>query len=521
MNSSLSTAVHPALSSQELRLSRIIEHTPVGVCITDEAGYFLAVNPAYCRIYGYTADELVGQHFTVVVPPESRQLLCNLHERFIHYGSEIRGEWSVVNKSGKLITILADAALIHDADGQPQKATFVTDITDRKEMEQALQQSNRVKSEFLSNMSHELRTPLNAILGYSQLIKTMLDDPSMMLSREDNALFNDHIINAGWHLLSLINDILDLARIEAGKITVELKEIQLGPVFQEVMSILDAQPNTAKVQLKVIQPVPDLHLYADATRLKQVLVNLGSNAIKYNRPGGTVTIRCEQRDNTIVRICVEDTGIGIDPAQMENLFRPFERLGAERTTIQGTGIGLTISQKLIQQMNGTIGVVSRLGDGSCFYIDLPEAHPSATEVLAVSAKNSFDNTRLFQDQTKTILYIEDTTTDRELMGQILARYRNIRLLTAEDGLSGIEKACCEHPDLILTDLRLPDMNGTDVLRQLRNFDETNHIPIVAITSDISTEQKQELLAMGFQCYISKPFVLAQLLQTLAEALFDK
>ncbi|MCW2278380.1 ATP-binding protein [Heliophilum fasciatum] len=519
MKSLSSIPVHSALSSQEVRLRNIIDHTPVGICITDEKGYFQAVNPAYCRIYDYRAEELVGQHFTMVVPPESRELLCDLHERFMHYGSEIRGEWTVVNKSGKRITVLADAAIIHDTEGQPQKATFVTDITDRKQIEQALEQSNRVKSEFLSNMSHELRSPLNAILGYSQLIKTVLEDPSEMMSREEHIRLNDHIINAGWHLLSLINDVLDLARIESGKIPVELKEIQLAHIFKEVHSILEAQPNAAKIHLKVIPPAADLYLYADATRLKQVLVNLGSNAIKYNRHGGTVTIRCEQRDNAIVRIFVEDTGIGIDPSQMDNLFRPFERLGAERTTIQGTGIGLTISQKLIQSMNGTIGVNSRLGQGTCFFIDLPEANPPAVAVVDSPAQTSTDKFRLFREQTKTVLYIEDTLSDRELMRKILARYHNIRLITAEDGLTGIEKACRKKPDLILSDLRLPDMHGCDVLSQLRNFDETKDIPVVAITSDLSSKEVQELEEFGFYTYIAKPFVMAQLLQTLAEVLF--
>ncbi|MCW2276988.1 PAS domain-containing sensor histidine kinase [Heliophilum fasciatum] len=372
MNSSVK---HSPSSSGEIRLKRIIDHTPVGVCVTDEKGFFRSVNPAYCRIYGYSPEELIGQHFTVVVPPESRQLLCDLHERFMHYGSEIRGEWTVMSKSGKQLTVLAEAALIHDVDGQPQKATFVLDISDRKQMEQALQtakedaeRANRFKSEFLSHMNHELRTPLNAILGYTQLLDSTLDVPP---ASEEQRLFTQHILKSSWHLLSLIDDILDLARIEAGKLPIQLTHIPLESLLNEVLSMLAAQPNSHNVDVQLIPPGPDQQVFADMTRLKQVLVNLGSNAIKYNRPGGTVTLRCERPDPTLVRILVEDTGPGIDPAQMPNLFRPFERLGAEKTTIPGSGLGLSITQKLVHLMNGSIGVDSRLGKGSVFSIDLP------------------------------------------------------------------------------------------------------------------------------------------------------
>ncbi|WP_170270238.1 PAS domain-containing sensor histidine kinase [Heliorestis acidaminivorans] len=351
------------------RFYSVIEKIPVGVCITNEKGFFEYVNSAYCKIYGYEKEELLWKHFTIVVPEERQSLLNELHDKFLTLGSEVRNEWQVRRKNGELITILADATLYTDIDNRPRKATFVIDITERKEMEEnlriakeAAEKASRFKSTFISFMSHELRTPLNAILGYAQMMEEDAES-------EEQKRNSQEIVKAGWHLLELINDILDLASIESGKIDLNQEKVILDNIVMESIQLI--LPMADKRGLKIHYLDPNcIEIIVDPIRLKQALVNFLSNAVKYNKEEGTITIQCKQKEKT-VWIAVSDTGIGIEEKEKENIFDSFYRLSTKNTHIEGTGIGLSIVKSLVETMGGTVGVESKLGEGSTFWIEIP------------------------------------------------------------------------------------------------------------------------------------------------------
>ena len=393
------------------------------------------------------------------------------------------------------------------------------EITERKAaqviLEQArdeAQRANAAKSEFLSRMSHELRTPLNAILGFGQLLE--------MQAQTDRQRENvSHILSGGRHLLELINEVLDISRIESGKIELVLAPIEVAEVFNEASALI--QPLAAKRNVHVGRcsgQACDGVVQADRQRLKQIVLNLLSNAVKYNRPGGTVSLSCDPATTPgQLRLSVSDTGPGLTSADVSKLFVPFERLGAERSGVEGTGIGLALAKRLVEAMGGTIGVESTPGRGSTFYVELPFSNTLAT---------GFDNpVALMQDQAASgpaVLYIEDNPSNYALVAQVLEFQRpTIRLLGAMLGQLGLDMAREHRPALILLDLQLPDVAGDEVLRQLRADENTRDIPVVMVSADATTEQPRRLLALGARAYLTKPLKIAELVRAVDDALSDK
>ncbi len=386
----------------------------------------------------------------------------------------------------------------------------------RRAQEAALQareeaeRASQAKSEFLSRMSHELRTPLNSILGFGQVLEMEQLTPEQ---RESVG----YILKAGQHLLSLIDEILDIARIEAGRLRLSLEPVPVKQVLDEARSLIRPLAAERNIRLQIHALAnPDLYVLADRQRLKQVLLNLLANAVKYNREEGSVTLWCEEAPGDRLRFKVSDTGPGIPPEKLGQLFTPFERLGVE-PAIEGTGLGLALSKGLAEAMGGTIGVESVVGQGSIFWVELAEAgNPEPTieraaEALPVSASAA----------GSTVLYVEDNLSNLRLIEHVLARRSGVRLLSALQGRLGLDLAREHRPSLILLDLHLPDVPGEEVLRRLQADPRTREIPVVVISADASPGQIQRLRAAGARDYLTKPIDVRAFLRLLDETLGER
>lgn len=391
-------------------------------------------------------------------------------------------------------------------------------IGERQQAKEEADAANAAKSEFLSRMSHELRTPLNAILGFAQVLE--MGD----LEAQDRDSV-EHILKGGRHLLHLINEVLDIARIEAGRLSLSLEPILLAPTLHEVLSL--AQPLAASRDIRILNLVPidaDIHVRADCQRLKQVLLNLLSNAVKYNSEAGKVVVSIAAGTGGWLRLKVRDTGPGLSPEEIKKLFVPFERLSAARTRIEGTGIGLALSKRLVEAMGGVIGVDSTLGQGSVFWIELPLAHSDdalcgegpgyrragAWPFRPASGAQTPDT----QSPAGKVLYIEDNNSNLRLIERVLQDIQPVQLITAMQGGMGLELARQHHPDVILLDVHLPDIRGDEVLRRLRADAATNAIPIVMISADATPGQRERCLAAGATAYLTKPLDVTHFLTIL-------
>lgn len=372
--------------------------------------------------------------------------------------------------------------------------------------------ANEAKSLFLSSMSHELRTPMNSILGFAQLLKNDTNLPLMDTQRQSVEL----ILSSGNHLLALINDILDLSRIEAGRLSLSPEIVLVDCVIEEVVASIKsiAVKDAVTVVCKFVQS--GVYVMADSTRLKQVLTNLLTNAVKYNRKKGSVVVSYEVRDNDMLRIQVEDTGYGIPGDKLGMLFQPFSRLGKELTDIEGTGIGLTITKRLVELMNGCIGVESVVGKGTLFYIDLKRVPKPA---LAMDKKTDITSMQKPQKiKNRTMLHVEDNPGNLVLVQSILKRRPQIELLSATSAESGIEIARAKRPDVILMDINLPGMSGYEALEILRDGEETKKIPVVAISANAMVKDVEKGKAAGFVNYITKPINVSYFLQVVDDVL---
>ncbi|HEY9023883.1 MAG TPA: ATP-binding protein, partial [Burkholderiaceae bacterium] len=375
--------------------------------------------------------------------------------------------------------------------------------------------ANRAKSEFLSNMSHELRTPLNAIIGFGQLLS---HGDAAGAGPERNRAFVQHIVDAGNHLLTLINEILNLAQIESGKVSISLEPVEL----REVLDECHALTRTASAQrgIRLVFPgEPGLVVSADRTRLKQVLLNLLSNAVKYNREHGAVIVECTAGDQGKVRIAVQDTGAGLTPEQLRSLFQPFNRLGRDKTSIEGSGIGLVLTKRLVELMGGSIGVHSTPGTGSTFWIDLRSAEPLKVDLARVEPRLPTAGELTGGDpQVATILCVDDNRANLALLTEALSLRTDCLVLTATDGQAGVDMARSHSPDVILMDNNMPVMSGREAMRILREDPSTAGIPIIAVSAAAMPGSVSSGLEQGYFRYLVKPYDLVDLTDAIDAAI---
>ncbi|MRV73402.1 response regulator [Duganella sp. FT92W] len=366
-------------------------------------------------------------------------------------------------------------------------------------MEEA-KSANQAKSAFLSSMSHELRTPLNAILGFAQIL-TSDKLPSTLAQKKE---FANHILKSGRHLLTLINEILDLAKIESGAVALSMEPVDLGEILQECQTMTAPLAGNRGIRL-LFPPRCEINVAADRTRLKQILLNLLSNAIKYNREGGAVVVDCSMQAPDMARLSVQDTGMGLKPEQIAQLFQPFNRLGQETGAEEGTGIGLVVTKRLVELMGGVIGVSSSQGVGSMFWIELRAAEPlrllpDAGQAIADAMPADAPT----QSRPTTLLYVEDNPANLKLVQEIISFRPDLHLVSAPDGHLGIELARVHQPDIILMDINLPGVNGIDALKLLKADPRTSHIPVIALTANAMPRDVEKGIAAGFFRYLIKP-----------------
>lgn len=500
-----------SLGKEDARFRFFLDNVEEGIVVCAE-GIIVDVSDRWLGLFRCTREQAIGQpvlDFTSpTVVPMARQLI---EERWAEpYESEM------LRKDGTTFP-----AIVRGRDqifsGRELRLTTILDITRQKEAESALKlakaeadRANHAKSEFLSSMSHELRTPLNAVLGFSQMLEM---DDGLTVEQLDSV---EEIIKAGNHLLSLINEVLDLAGIESGKISLSLETVDVSALLLDCSQLV--QPLAASRQVSLHLSVPEgTAVRADLQRLKQVLLNLLSNAIKYNHPSGEVRITAES-DDVRVRIAISDTGAGIPPERLRELFQPFNRLGADRAVVEGTGIGLVITRKLTEAMGGRIGVDSEPGKGSRFWVDLPLAQ-LAPQPASLASEASFTSLMSRQEQ-RYILYIDDNPANLKLVSQMLDRLRHIHLVTMHAPEIGIEFALAHQPDLIMLDINLPGMNGYQVLQVFQSHLQLRHVPVIAISANAMPHDIERGMAAGFADYLTKPLDIGRFLASIDAQLPD-
>ncbi|MBK8739533.1 MAG: response regulator [Betaproteobacteria bacterium] len=515
----------------------ILTSANFSIIATDEKGIIQLFNVGAERMLGYQAADVVNKispsdihdphEVTARAQALSVELATTISPGFealafkASRGIEDSYELTYVRKDGSRFPAIVSITALRDDYGDVIGYLLIgADNSVRKQVELELQKAmavaekaNLAKSDFLSSMSHELRTPLNAILGFAQLIESGSPAPTVAQKRSI-----DQILQAGWYLLELINEILDLALIESGKLSLSLEPISLAVVMHECRAMIEPQAQKRGISVAFPQLSVPYFVRADRTRVKQVLINLLSNAIKYNKAGGTVVVECVERAAGSIRICVRDTGAGLAPEHLAQLFQPFNRLGQEATAEEGTGIGLVVSKRLVELMGGVIGVESTVGEGSVFWVELklttePQPLPVASPPIAVVPVRAPADPHLH-----TLLYVEDNPANLMLVEDLIARRPDIRLLTARDGIQGIAIARTDMPDVVLMDINLPGISGIRALRILAEDPVTARIPVIALSANAMPRDIEKGLEAGFFRYLTKPIKVNEFMATLDVAL---
>jgi len=513
------------LRDQQFYTRSLIESSIDAIMTTDPSGIITDVNKQMEALTGCTRDELIGAPFKgYFTDPERAEAGI---KRVLSEKKVANYELTARARDGKETVVSFNATTFYDRDRRLQGVfAAARDVTERKRLDVELEsaksvaeKANLAKSEFLSSMSHELRSPLNAILGFGQLMESDSTPPTPA-QKESIA----QILQAGWHLLKLINEILDLAKVESGQVPMSEEPVSLSEIMLECQSMIEPQAQQRGIKLIFPRFGIPYFVHADRTRLKQVLINLLSNAIKYNRERGTVEVKCTASPQRI-RISVRDSGAGLSPEQLAQLFQAFNRLGQEAGGEEGTGIGLVVAKRLVELMGGSIGVESSVGVGSVFWFELISV---ADPLLAMeeSAMEGGDAAAVAQAHAHapraarlhTLLYVEDNPANMKLVEQIILRHPAISLLTAVNGNSGIEIARASRPDVILMDINLPDINGFEALKILRKYPDTAHIPVIAVSANAMPLDIERGQKAGFFRYLTKPIKVNEFMEALNVAL---
>lgn len=513
----------------------ILTSANFSIIATDEKGIIQLFNVGAERMLGYMAAEVVNrinpsdihdpQEVMARAQALSLELATPIRPGFealafkASRGIEDIYELTYIRKNGSRFPGIVSITALRDDYGDVIGYLLIgTDNSVRKNVETELQsamaaaeKANLAKSNFLSSMSHELRTPLSAILGFAQLLESGSPLPTPSQKRSI-----DQILQAGWYLLELINEILDLALIESGKLSLSLEPISLVEVARECQAMIE--PQARKHGITVVFPKFETPYFvkADRTRLKQVLINLLSNAIKYNKADGTVIVVYDTNIPGRIRICIEDTGEGLTPDKLTQLFQPFNRLGQEANTEEGTGIGLVMAKRLTELMGGIIGVESTVDKGSTFWIELNLTAERLAIANAAGPTASQEPTHP-DAQLRTLLYVEDNPANLMLVEDLIARRPDIRLLSAKDGSQGIEIARASLPNVILMDINLPGISGIRAMRILADDPTTAHIPVVALSANAMLRDIEKGLDAGFFRYLTKPIKVGEFMATLDDA----
>ncbi len=510
------------LRDQQFYTRSLIESNIDALMTTDPHGIITDVNKQMEALTDCTRDELIGapfkNYFTDPDRAEAAIKLVLSEKKVTDY------ELTAQARDGKKTVVSYNATTFYDRDRRLQGVfAAARDVTERKRFELALQETNvelesaksaaekanLAKSDFLSSMSHELRSPLNAILGFAQLLESTAPLPTA--SQKESIT---QILQAGWHLLKLINEVLDLAVVESGKVSLSPEPVSLAEVISECQAMMEPQAQQRGISMTFPQFNLPCFVHADRTRVKQVLINLLSNAIKYNRPQGTVEVICKATSPETIRISVKDTGAGLPPEKLAQLFQSFNRLGQEVRGEEGTGIGLVVSKRLVELMGGVIGVESTVGVGSVFWIEL-----LLTTAPALVATDS-DSTSVTPVQVptaarqRTLLYVEDNPANMKLVEKLIAQRPDIHLLGAVNGTLGIELARTSKPEVILMDINLPGISGIEAMKILREDPATAHIPIVALSANAMPRDIEKGLEAGFFRYLTKPIRVKEFMDTL-------
>ena len=504
---------------------------------TDENGIIQLFNAGAERMLGYKAAEVVNR----ISPSDihdPQEVMARAQALSLELGTPIAPgfealafkasreiedsyELTYIRKDGSRFPAIVSITALRDDYGDIIGYLLIgADNSVRKRVESELneamataEKANRAKTDFLSGMSHELRTPLNAILGFAQLVESGSPVPTPSQKRS-----LDQILKAGWYLLELINEILDLALIESGKLTLSREPVSLIEVMLECRAMIEPQAQTRGIAMTFPRFEIPYFVKADRIRVKQILINLLFNAVKYNRPGGAVAVECALTAPASIRISVRDTGAGLAPEQLAQLFQPFNRLGREAGAEEGTGIGLVMTKRLVDLMGGAIGVDSTVGLGSVFWIELslttaPLLAIREAERAALARPPVPDGTPL-----RTLLYVEDNPANLELVEQLIARRPDLHLLSAADGSIGIEFARVYQPEVILMDINLPGISGIEALHILRADPSTAHIPVIALSANAVPRDIEKGLEAGFFNYLTKPIKVNQFMDALDVAL---
>jgi len=506
-----------ALVQSEQRLRSIFETTPVGIVFTDLDGGFQQANPQFCRLVGYSAEALAGRTALDITHADDRREDTRLARRLL------RGDFPIYQRrkrylrpDGSIAHARVLVSLLNDADGRPHGFIgVVEDITDQLRIEdldrarQAAEAANQAKSEFLSRMSHELRTPMNAILGFVQLMQM---DPREPLPPGQRGRA-EQITQAGWHLLAMINDTLDLSRIESGSLRLDMTALELPPLLERALALVQGQAAERDLDIEQRIDPAATGLAGDPTRVTQILTNLLSNAVKYNRPGGSIRIEAACPEPGWVEIAVRDTGLGLSDEQRAALFQPFNRLGRERSGLPGTGIGLVISQRLAEMMGGSLRAEA-VDEGACFVLRLAAAGAAATPTTPARPE---DPAPPRTGPRRHLLYVEDNALNAEVMRGILEQRPGIELELAGTLEAGLRALRERPPALLLLDWQLPDGDGGTLLERLRQ-EGVALPPVIVVSANAQPEQIAAAHAAGAVYYLTKPLDVRELLARVDEAL---